>query len=295
MKLILRLLFLLIPVFSFAQTQNSLSEILWSRVTSCYSMFEDMDDDGVPDFSEIDDSKNGYLQISGGWPTCGCSCTSTVGAYKNSTGDYTLLQSDEMNCDWARKVSSNKEMSTILPDGFGINSFASLPIVEKSDSPLFFIDFEIPHVGTDTKVKIELIPFGLFPEGEQIICFEYKQEETQKSLRGISNIAKNLTDDNTINHLLNGDFNKINSSDNKLIINEIGTDNSRFVSMQEIQKYVKKLKQIYDVYTILDTNELTLGWNRIESRFYIKEKGKKLSKTSFKEFLVENVYWGWLC
>ena len=295
MKNIMLILIVLISTIGFGQTQKTLSDILWSRVNSCYSMFEDMDDDGIPDFNKIDDSKNGYLKISGSWPTCGCSCSSEVGAYKNSKGEYIILQSDQVECSWERKISSNHDLIGILPDGFGINNFTSEPVKNEKDYSIFFLNVEIPRIGTDTKVKIELIPFGLFPKGEKLICYEYQQEDSHKSIYGIRDVAKKMSDTETINFLLDGSFDKISPIDNQLILKEIGTDDSRFKSIEEMREYLINLKYVYGLYCKLETNELILGWNRNESRFYVKEAGEKIPKITFREFLINKRYWSWMC
>ncbi|MCW3789702.1 hypothetical protein [Plebeiibacterium sediminum] len=295
MKNIFLIILSVIPLLGFGQSQKSLSEILWSRVSHCYSMFEDMDDDGVPDFNKIDDSKNGYLKISGSWPTCGCSCSSTVGAYKNNEGEYIILQSDKELCSWERKISSNKNINEILPIDFGINSFLSEKLEIKYSNPIFFIDVEIPRVGTDTKVKIELVPLGLFPYGDNLICFEYGQNKSCKSLYLFKDIVNKMTDINTLDYLLAGEFEKINTVDNKLIQKGIGTDDSRFDSLNEMQEYLLRVKKVYDIYCKLETKELILGWNRIESRFYIKRKGECIVQVSFIDFLKSSEYWDWMC
>ena len=295
MKNIILILVVLIPSIGFGQTQKTLSDILWSRVNNCYSMFEDADNDGVPEFSKIDDSKNGYLKISGSWPTCGCSCSSEVGAYKNDIGEYIILQSDRVECSWERKISSNKELKSILPVNFGINNFTPEQIDWEKNFSIFYLNIEIPRIGTDTKVRLELVPFGLKPQGEKLICFEYKQEKPFKSLHGIRDVAIEMSDEKTIDHILNGSFDKISTADNQLILKEIGTDDSRFKSKEEMREYLLHLKNIYDIYSKLKTDELILGWNRDESRFYIKSEGKKIPQISFIDFLITNRYWDWMC
>jgi len=298
MKHFFYIILILIPIFGYGQTTSSLSKMLWSRVENCHSMFEDMNDDGKPDFEKIDDSKNGYLKISGGWPTCGCSCSSTVGAFKNQKGEYVLLQSDEVLCSWEKNNSSNKVLKDILPVNFGIKSFISQQIIDKVNKSIFYLDIEIPRVGTDTKVKIELIPFGLKAEGNEIICYEYRENEQNsncKSLYRLKDIANDIKDNNTIELLLSGDFDKISQTDNNVINKAIGNDFSRFESKEEIQLYLIELKQIYDIYLMLESMELILGWNRQESRFFIKEKGDKPEKVTFKGFLSRNNYWSPMC
>lgn len=282
----------------FGQTQESLSDILWNSVNSCYSNFEDMNDDGVPDFKKIDDSKNGYLQISGSWPTCGCSCSSTVGAYKNSKGKYVLLQSDRVLCSWERRISSNKNLSEILPKDFGINEFTIEKINNTFGYSIFFFEIEIPRIGTDTKVKIELVPFGLKPEEKKLGCFSYKELErfsNCKSLYEIERIARKIESDETIDHILSGNFEKISENDYDIVEGAIGTSSSRFDSKAELQKYCFELEEIFKIYQSLDCLEIVLGWNREESKFYVKEKKGSPSNISFREFLKTNKYWSPNC
>lgn len=295
MKYLLGVMLCLIPSLVFTQTQKSLKDILWEKVNSCYSRFDDMDDDGVLDFDKIDDARNGYLQISGSYPTCGCSCSATVGAYKNSKGAYTFLQSDQFSCDWVRKVSSNRPIEDLLPEGFGLHSFTSQSFEDQLNGSAFFLDFEIPRKGTDTKVKLELIPFGLSMKGEPLIVYEYKQQQPYKHFGGIRSIARNLENEETIDHLLNGDFEKISSADQKLIQNQISSGGIGFNSESELREGLIMLENIYEIYNQLETRELILGWNRTASRFFIKGKGKKIEKQSFIDFLLTSPYWDVMC
>lgn len=295
MKHLLSIVLCLIPLLAFTQSKKSLKEILWEKVNPCYSMFEDMDDDGALDFDKIDDARNGYLQISGTWPTCGCSCSSTVGAYKNAQGAYTFLQSDQVVCDWERKISSNRPIKDLLPEGFGIHSFTSAPVEDQLNGSAFFLDFEIRQKGTDTKVQLELIPFGLSVKGDQLIGFEYKQQQPYKRFQGIREIATNLEKETTIEYLLNGDFEKISPADQQLVQNQITPAGIGFKTLSELREGLVMLENIYEIYNRLETNELTLGWNRTASRFFIKAKGKRIEKISFIDFLLNSPYWDVMC
>lgn len=298
MKNILLIFFTFITSVGFSQTQKSLSKLLWARVNTCYSRFEDMNDDGKPDFEKIDDSQNGYLKVWGGYPTCGCTCSSTVGAYKNSTGEFIFLQSDEFDCQWKKENSSSKSMEEIMPDNFGVNSFSTQNVNDHLKSPAFFIEFEIPRVGTDTKVKIEVVPFGLKPSGTDPICYSYKQDPSLMnwaSIHSIKDIARGITNKNTLKLVLEGDFENIASEDEKVISKSIGSGFGKFETKTDLQNTLKELREIYDVFNQLDYNELILGWNRNESKFYIKDNGSISSKQTFREFLIENDYWSPKC
>jgi hypothetical protein len=296
MKIPLKFLFFLIPAICFGQKNSSLSEQLWSRVKFCYEMFEDNDEDGKPDFEKIDDSKNGYLKIFGSTPPCGCVCSSTVAAYKSKDGKYTFLQSQSESCTWSKKISSDKNLTSILPVDFGINSFMNTGFEYNTMAPLFFVNFDIPQVGTDTKVKLELVPIGLKPDNDGLICYEYRQNDESdnvRSLRIVQEIATNINDEKTLKYLIDGNFNKISENDGEII--EKAISNGDLGSIEELQVYLTELKVIFDIYQKLDYTELILGWDRETSKFYIKEKGKKAEKQSFKDFLINASYWSFVC
>ncbi len=294
MKIQLIILTLLFPAICYGQKNASLSEQLWSSVKFCSDMFEDNDEDGNPDFEKIDDSKNGYLKIFGIIPPCGCACSATVGAYKNNDGKYTFLQSDSESCSWHKKVSSNRNLKEILPDGFGIKSFLSGQSAAQPIAPVFFLNFNIPQVGTDTKVKLELVPFGLKPAGNELICYEYQQlENNAQSLRVIQTIAEEIKNEKTLDFILKDEFDKISEEDNVIIQKAIS--NGDLSSIEFLQQYLTEMKLIYDLYQKLDCTEITLGWSREKSSFYIKEKSGKPEKVSFTAFLIKNAFWSYVC
>lgn len=295
MKQIVTILFAFLSILGFGQTtKNSLSTLLWSRVQSCLEHF---DEEAGYGYEKIDDSKNGYLRIRGSYPTCGCYCSATVGAYKDQKGEYILLQVDEESCDFVRKISSNKALKNILPKDFGLNNFASEPIVEKATSAAFFIDFEIPRVGTDTKATVRLIPFGISTKPKEWHTFEYQGTiDNSYDLNGIHSLVKNITDEKTLNYILEGKYNQISSSDAKLLQQFLESNNGRnFKTNENLQKWLKKLYASYLIYSQLDTSEVILGWDRQSSKFFIKSKGKELQKLTFKQFLISNEYWTPTC
>ena len=190
------------------------------------------------------------------------------------------------------------ELTEILPPAFGINSFAPGLPVEGIGYSAFFLGIDIPRVGTDVKVHIELVPFGLAPGGNEMLCYGYAEKDRDPNrifLSGLRDIAKGSQDANTLGLLMSGDFLKISDSDDELINKAIGTDDSRFKSKQEIRGHLNKLKRVYEVYMSLEYGDLILGWDRKASKFYIKEKGRPPSKVSFREFLIQNQYWEPIC
>ena len=81
------LAFSLISSNAIGQKTSSLKKQMWQYIEQCHSAIEAGEDtDMKPEI--IDDCSNGYLKVSGVWPTCGCGCSSIVGAYKKTDGSY---------------------------------------------------------------------------------------------------------------------------------------------------------------------------------------------------------------
>ncbi len=295
------LVLLLIFTPSFSQ---SLSERLWDRVDRCHSNFEDMDDDGELDFDKIDDSKNGYLMVSGGWPTCGCSCSSTVGAFKNSPGEYVFVQKETYLCSWEKKISSNRPLDEILPADFGITTFGVNKKYAATEYASFFLDVEIPQYGTETVVNLQLIPLGILVESKNPIVYAYSESKPDEEggasqavfLNKIKELVSDLKSDKTLQLLLEKDFEQITEEDRKRIDKIVGTGNwDDFESIDELSDRLKLLKRTYDIWNSLEYRSLILGWDKAESRFYIKKKVGSSGKMSFKQFLIESEYWLPMC
>ncbi|HRK53624.1 MAG TPA: hypothetical protein PK185_06895 [Cyclobacteriaceae bacterium] len=281
---------------SFGQSNNTLSAQLWERVNDCYSMFEDMNDDGIVDGEITDDSKNGFLQISGSWPTCGCDCTNIVGAYRGKDGTYTFLEQETWGCSWIKRISSNRNLDEVFPDDLA-KAFAS-EFDEKTVMACFFLSVDIPRIGTDTKLVLGVIPFGMSIQSNSIISFEYTEKESYsncKSLYEIKSIARKIQNTETLDYIVNNKFNEISKHDIAIVNEAIGDDDSRFKSKDELVKSIQDIKRTYELYMLIEHESLTLGWNRDRSKFYIKERGAKPKVMTFMEFLMANRFWSPAC
>jgi len=283
----------------YAQNNESLKEKLWKQVQSCYSMFEDMDEDGKVDYDEIiDDSKNGYLKIYGYWPTCGCNCENTIGAYKTSLNDYIFLKEYFWGCSWKKGLNVSESSSIIFPFDFESDGFFQSKIENLSHNAYFCLDFEIPRKGTETKVFIRPIPLGIKVESEKNIVFGYAENERfnySNKLLQVWNIVSKTEGKHCLENLLKNNLNEISEADKKIIKEAIGTEGSGFENIKELIACFKELKHIYEVYTQIHYDWLILGWNRNEGVFYIKEKGKRMKVDSFKDFLENTKMWSPRC
>jgi hypothetical protein len=262
-------------------------------------MFEDEDGDGEIDGVEIiDDSKNGYIKVSGSYPTCGCECSMTIGAFKDIKGEYTFIEFEERSCSWTKKISSNKQLELLFPDSFGISEF--IPDIDENniEKAVFYLKMEIPRFGTDTKVSIELIPFGINEKSERLMTFQYSENKGYvncKSLYRIRDMVSEIENETTIDYILSKQFDNIQQNDKQVIEKSIGEDSSRFKSFDELSDYLIGLKEAFDYFNLIENSSVILAWDKTAGRFYIKEKIKTSNSINFINFLKENSYWSPMC
>lgn len=294
MDKIIKLLIIILFLYSAAAQSQTLSKQLWKMANECYSSIEP-DDNGkiIPD-ELIDDSKNGYLKIKASWPTCGCGCSTTAGAYRDSKGKYTLIAKDFWDCDWKHKLKSNKDLNVVLPENFNISDFISKAENTETKQAIFYLDAEIPRIGTDTKFSIKLIPFGIKTESNNLLSFEYSEKNTDMSFYLVHEIVMQIKNSETLTFLQDGNFDKISDTD-KEIINKVLNYGNYKDPMQEIKQSLIHLNKVYNLYSLIEHETFVFGWNRQKARFYIKEKGKAPKKMTFKEFLLNNSYWSPAC
>ena len=293
-KYIFLFVFLIFNCTTYAQTKSPLSKLLWENVETCFSNFRDLDEEDKKGLEIIDDTKNGYLEVCGTYPTCGCYCSSYAGAYKDLNNNYTILQSNEVPCNWTKSTSSNKELATILPNHFGLRTFSSAQIIPQLANPAFYFNFTIPRKGTDTRVNIELIPFGLNIKGTGAWLYSYNENLGKpKSITSIQSIANSIKDDKTLDYLISGSLDSIAPIDLKIIKANSTTDN--ISSTKELGKTLEELKKIYTAYLTIEHAYIILSWDKENAVFIIKEKGEKPASKSFKTFLLQGSYWAAMC
>lgn len=283
------------PFFGYAQNNYILHSMLWDYVKPCYMQFEDIDDDGEPEYKKIEDAKNGYLHISGGWPACGCGCSSTVAAFKNSNGEYCFLMQEEEYCEWKKRISSNYSLSKIFPENFAVEFFQQNTDFQTLSSPAFYIDFKIPQYGTETTAHIEIIPFGIPVKSTDFYCYGYSENADCTPIGSIQHIVRKSIDYSTIDYIIQGEFNKISQVDSVLVSKYVGELYGQFKTLQDLQQTLIHLNNIYNVYNQLEYRDIILQWNKENSKFEIKSKINKPTKLNFKEFLLVHNYWGITC
>lgn len=306
-NLLISLAFIFLINISYSQTKKILRDLLWESIDPCYSEItvdyektvEEIKDEGA---EIIDDSRNGYLEVSGTFPTCGCPCKSVSGAYRQIDGNYTIFTKEEWGCSWNKKTTSNRELNAVLPKGFGLSSFIPNYKSGKYNKKyaVFYLDVEIPRIGTDTKVSLSLIPNGIYSESESALTYEYRENSNTEYIYGLAKIAKNIKSSNTLDLILTKQYDKIPKLDMNLIKNVINKNRksgtSLIQSIDDLNEQLINVYEIFSLYKLIEYDAFILGWDKSNSRFYIKERIlKKNGTVSFKEFIIKFKGWAAVC
>ncbi|QLG45378.1 hypothetical protein [Costertonia aggregata] len=231
----------------------------------------------------IDETNNGYLKIESVEEGCGCYYETTVAAYKQYDGGYTVLKKYCDACGWQKVFSASRNLKNVLPKDFGLADFipkANTLHLEKQFKT-FYLEAEIPKKGTDTKLDLTFIPFGIkikaYDTSISLEGYDLTNSEGQKYHGDLRYLIYNVTDTKTLNHIISGEIEKINTADQQLIYKVIGEEKA-YQSFEILSTIFKQLEQYYNLSKNIEYKSVVLGWNRKTGRFFIKEKIKNQSQ-----------------
>lgn len=295
MKKILLLLTLL-PFL--ATSQTNLEKMLWEAVKPCDDAIKEYNDglEGTEIDKKIDyQAKNGYLSIEGSWPACGCGCKSTAAGFKNSKGNFTILQYDRWTCeDKFGGIRSSKKLDDLMPEGFGLNAFSDQKITTDGNS-YFHLVAEIPAKGTDTKVIVELFPLGMVAKSKNGLSYNTDNASIENyTLYNIRNVFAKVENQKQLDAMLNNQYSSLPNTILNEIKDNVGTDKT-FASQEDFHKSLIFLYEYYKAYSKLNYTEIVLAWNKETARFSIKSKSGNPKKMTFLEFLVDAAFYSPSC
>lgn len=302
MKQLYTVLILLAPFLVGAQNSD-IEKFLWDILGGPFDQ-EFLDEE----YMTVDfDARNGYASISGGGPPCDCDSTTIIAAFKDANGEFTSLENYEASCSWTNYTRSNRGLENILPLGLDINTFIKNTDDIDLSYPIFYLFMEIPRYGTDVKAHIKLVPFGIRYRGDSLLCYEYSErewdDETEDTIRygwdrsTMGTLARQIQDQQTYDHILTGDYNKITGSDKEYLLKHFSDKkgNIQFKKKEELIRDYHELQEIYKAYQKLEVMELVLSWDRNNARFIIKQQNGKPKDITFLEFLKEVEFHGIRC
>ncbi|MEL6851905.1 MAG: hypothetical protein AAFP92_25585, partial [Bacteroidota bacterium] len=226
--------------------EGSLAEQLAFMVKQCHDMVMD-EEMGSGEFDEkIDAAAQGYLRISGGWPTCGCNCTSTAGAYRKADGSYLLLSQEQWPCSYRNIAQSSENWDRILPEGFGIKTFLSEGGEEVSlpDQSMLRLQFEIPQKGTQTQLDLKWIPLGLQFPSSPLIGTSMDQDLHSTYLGDFWELVESVKVGESLMAMKDNRPDEISQEDRQPY-----TEALQELSAEEIADYLGTLFQAYQIYS----------------------------------------------
>lgn len=287
------------PDHEIPTTPANLRDHLLSRVKTCQTMIGNAapeNADGRMDI--IDDVANGYVQVSAEWPPCGCNCKVTAAAFKSSDGSYTIMHMEEWGCSWTRRVAAYPPLHVIFPEDLTIAAFIPPADGETGDGTAwFYLDAGLPRVGTDVKLTIRTIPFGMRMESQGLLAYGYAEADGASNctmLFRIRDMAEHL-DEAALETVMAGRLDLLSPEAGAAVRSVIGDDASRFRSVEDLSGHLKRLWRIYDLYCRIEHEWVVLAWEREKATFYIRDRGPAVTPPSFREFLLREQYWSPEC
>ncbi len=133
-------------------------------------------------------------------------------------------------------------------------------------------------------------------EGADALTMSYGQEQaTCSQVWTVRTLAQNFSDPRSLEYLLAGTFEKMPADDRMQVDNQLGDGPGVMEARIELQRALARLKQVYELWQAVEYDTIVLGWDRKAARFFVKEKVRSSRSTSFRDFLVEGVYWSPAC
>lgn len=289
---------------------QSLKQQLWEFVSDCHQAikqgYEDESQPGgsyvnidwtdvkLEDYcsSCIDDSKNGYLFIEGGWPACGCSCHINVGAYRTNLGEYILMKYETWPCSNKFGMYSSKNLDSVMPKEFDLTSFNDA--VKLDSISYFHLKMDIPRIGTDTKVNIRLFPLGQIGKEQKGVSLNTDNSSLIFHPHGLRSIIDELTDEFQLQLIIDSKIDELPDNIKNEIQRNIGKSKT-IKSLEDLHSQLKHAKNAFRQYSSLKHTEMIFSWNREQTRFEIKSKSGKPKEMTFYQFLKSANYFSAEC
>lgn len=279
---------------------QTMTEQLWNAVNKCNQEIKSsFDEDEINDPNDVYERldlqpKNGYLSVAGSWPTCGCGCDATAAAYRDSEGKYTILSYEFWNCDDKYAVASSRSLAQVLPKDFGLAAFTTNnSIGSRSTNAFFYLSVAIPKKGTDTRIDLKLMPFGMRAKAPKGICYNTEKAVVHHDaiydinlLFAMQTYIHNLERATDFEALLHKDYSHLPDDLTRMI-----REGKPGRTKENIHQLLLFLQDYYDAYQQVEYTTLILAWDRKAARFVVKNKENPAKRLSFLEFLKEHEWY----
>jgi len=295
--------FILLLCIVYQGQAQKLEKLLWDNVKDCNEAIktsmeeEDMPEDEEDIYETLEyDIKNGFLHISGSWPTCGCGCDATVAGFKDSEGDYTMIKYEVWNCDEKFGIYASRKIEDVMPEDFGFATFTEDgKEVEMDGNSYFHLSAVVPQKGTDLKVKINLFPLGMAGKSKNGLSYNtQKVKVREKSLYVMSDVIEKLEKDAQLDSMVQNKYESLPENILHEIDSKIG-DRKEYKSRKAFHETLLFLHGYYKAYSKLKYTDMVLAWDKDLAKFTVKSKSGYVKKMTFLQFLKTVDYYSPVC
>ena len=239
---------LLISFFAHAKTPK---EQLLALTNQCLENFDESEEAKI-----INDFKNGYREVSGNFPTCGCFCKSAATYFVGKDRRKLFLSTFFESCDQIFSFKSSTPFLDLLPAEFSLKSFLQESSGKQDKESYFFIKVELPRKGTDLILELEFLQAGKKKECPRYLCFDNSSSELPSEFMNRPEIIRTAKTE-------------------KELLQFIG-------SKHEKAQVIEHLKMLYQSSKQVKYKRVILKWDKKQFKFKVK---KKVPAEPYKDFL----------
>ena len=294
--------FLILCLLNNLEAKGSVKSILRSSIQTCKTEIENGNQINI----EKSDKKilkklrlkyelnarKGFAIISGGFPTCGCTCSVESAVFKSKDSSYTNLINEKWSCSYKRKSFSNKKINHLIP--IQAQQFTGINTLKKKDFKNFYLDVKPPKIGTTIEVELKLTPLGMTPKNcHNQFCFEISQD-TSKLFEFDEKTLKNISLKSLL-ALKEKKYQSIEKSDLELIKLSYPKDKATDTALNRLSFQTQKIYKVYESYKKIKYSSALFTWNRNKKSFEFYKSSKLNDHGTFQDFIRQSEYWLALC
>ncbi len=272
------------PFYGKKAKAETIEELLKKGIKTCNDLF-----DGERPQEYVFDKKNAYAHVAGGYPTCGCPCSSTTTVFVGAGKQRNQWTYETEGCNQIFKNTSNQDLKKILPldllKEFGLNKKAA------PSYGVFYVEPTLPQKGTTVSLEIKVTPLGIMEECGSPICLSLPGGSLERKVSLVDYLKEWFKKPEAASMAkVYLEKNKIPEEISKELIEfEVSRYSNRKPSAEKVLKDLKYVQNIYEMSQSLQFSKIDLRWNKKKNQFEIKKK-YPIKKKSFKDFFKEQEF-----
>jgi len=290
---------LLVLLTMMVASAGPVSDGLRTTIAICKAEHDRWSADGRSPQVYVLEPGNGFAQIAGRYPTCGCSCSATGAAFRVADGSYRFLGREEWDCESTRGLTG-EDWGRVLPADLRSKL---LPKAGMGKAPaVAFLDTTLPQKGTDTTLRLAMLPIGMEMSCPGRICDRMSPSDaTTRDLQSPASVLDRLIkagmpaeDLKTLGRNGPASLSALGQAIAVEVISKDDQDRDREEQLLKLQAYLSIALKRWEWVRQLAWSELALRWNREKGVFEVDQARSKPSELkTFLDYLqVVEGFWG---